>query len=185
MKALALVKINNQIGLVLDEPIMLTYQKKDGCILGSDGTFLQTLFYDKPSLNWQAFGGRKFDIPLDNGEIIHCNGQYWDGIKELHRKMVDGEIISIAANDINSLKECYVFTGYKGIKHKINELIVSYKGIVYDYWEYEMLITKNPYRRTKKKLKPVLRKLRNQTRKLRAKKLITTNHATRIHPLWP
>lgn len=164
MKILALVKFNQSVAMVLDEAPKLVYRKQGGSILGSDGTFLSTYYYDRPSPGFYAFAGRKFDLVMEDGEVVHCEGQYWDGVKDAHRKMVDGEIISVTANDIDSLKNCYVFCGYKGVKHKIKELIDSYNGIVYDYWEYEMLITKNKYRRTKDKLVPVLRKLRRANR---------------------
>jgi hypothetical protein len=164
MKVIAIVKFNSGIALVLDESPKLIYQKQTGCILGSDGTFLQTYYLDRCGPGWEAFGGRKFDLIMEDGEVVHCHGQYWDGVKDAHRKMVEGEIIHVTACDINSLKDCYVFIGYKGVKHKVEELISRYKGIVYEYRDYEMLITKNTYRKPKKKLIPLLRKLRRQKR---------------------
>lgn len=169
MKVLAIVKFNSGIALVLDEKPDLVYEKNVNCILGSDGTFLHTYYLDQCGPRWMAFGGRKFDLTMKGGEVVHCYGQYWDGVKDAHRKMVSGEIISVTANDINSLKECYVFCGYKGVKHKIDQLISEYKGIVYDYWDYEMLITKNKYRRTTEKLIPALRRMRNQRRRLKVR----------------
>jgi hypothetical protein len=171
MKVIAIVKFNSGIALVLDKRPELVYRKQGGSILGSNGTFIQTLYLDKCGPRWMAFAGRKFDLTMEDGEIVHCYGQYWDGVTNVHRNMVDGEIINVTACDIDSLKECYVFIGYRGIKHKVEELIADYKGIVYEYWDYEMLITKNKYRRTKKKIIPVLRKLRRKVRQSRSKKL--------------
>lgn len=171
MKILALVKFNSGIAMVLDEAPKLTYKKAESVILGSDGTFLQTYFYDRPSPGWEAFAGRKFDLIMEDGSVEHCYGQWWDGVMEGHRKMVDGDIISVTAASIDHLRECYVFCGYKGVKHKIDELLAAYKGMVYEYWDFEMLITKNPYRRRKHVLLPLLSKLRRQQRQRRSRKL--------------
>jgi hypothetical protein len=173
MKVLAIVRFNDGIALVLDERPKLTYRKQSGSILGSDGTFLSTYYLDKCGPGWMAFGGRKFDLTMEDGEVIHCYGQYWHGVTETHRKMVDGQIIHVTACDIESLKSCYVFTGYEAIKHKVEELISQYKGIVYEYREHEMLITKNKYRRPKNKLMPLLKKLRRLARKTGSKKHFT------------
>jgi hypothetical protein len=183
MKILALVKFNSSVAMVLDEMPDLKFKKQgefpfEHVILGSDGTFLQTYFYDQPGTHWQAFGGRKFDIMMEDGSVEHCYGQWWDGVKETHKKMVDGEIVAVTAASIDDLKKCYVFFGYKGIKHKISELLSQYKGIIYDYWDYEMLVTNNRYRRSKKKLRIALRKIRCETRQLRKQSsLFKTTHS--------
>jgi hypothetical protein len=173
MKILAIVKFNDGRALVLDESPKLVYRKQGGSILGSDGAFLSTYYLDKCGPGWMAFAGRKFDLTMEDGEVVHCYGQYWHGVTETHRKMVDGEIGHVTACDIDSLKQCYVFTGYECVKHKMIELIAQYKGPVYEYREYEMLITKNPYRRPKKELIPLLRKLRSNQRRQQRKNLFT------------
>ena len=167
MKIIALVKFNDSIAMVLDEIPKLKYQKKADCLLGSNGVFLDTLFYERPDDRWKAFAGRKFDIELDTGEVIHCEGQYWDGVKPIHKSMVEGDIIHVTASTLDNLKKCYVFCGYKGIKHEIQKLMSQYKGIVYEYWDYDRLITSNPYRRRKKDLTPALRRMRRSNRNIR------------------
>lgn len=39
----------------------------------------------------EAFGGRKFDIVLDNGEIEKCEGQWWDAVTDRAREELEKE----------------------------------------------------------------------------------------------
>jgi hypothetical protein len=164
MKIIALVKVNDSIGLVLDEMPSLEYTMVGRDIYGTNGVFCDCLFYEQLGYRWQAFAGRKFDIKLSSGEMVHCEGQYWDGIKPTHRNVADGRLIQVTAATLTDLKACYVFCGHKAIEQKYMELLKSYKGIVYDYSDYEMLITKNQYRRKPHKLREVLKTLRRKIR---------------------
>ena len=39
----------------------------------------------------EAFGGRKFDVVLDNGEIEKCEGQWWDAVTDRAREELEKE----------------------------------------------------------------------------------------------
>ncbi len=141
---LATVNFNSGYAFVLKNEIKLVYQKYDNIIIGTDGIFLSCYYYERPikPLNknwsgWQAFAGREFDLPLVDGTIEHCYGQWWDGIRRNCREIITEEIIPVTADDIKSLQNCYVFSGYYGIKKNIEKLCKEYNGPIYDYWKYQ------------------------------------------------
>ena len=142
-KILAVVKFNDGEAYVLRDEVKLEYQKYNGIIIGTDGYFLKC-YYERPPIppsnknwsGWQAFGGRRFDIHLIDGSIEHCYGQWWDGIGNNCMNIIGDEIVNIVAENIDNLKNCYVFRGYQGIKKNIEKLRKAYTGEIYDYWEY-------------------------------------------------
>jgi hypothetical protein len=136
---IALVKFNQGKAFVLKDKLELKYNKQDGLIIGLDDscTFLDLYYYEAPSQGFKAFGGREFDITLENGEVIHCNGQWWSGGSEKASKLLGEEVISCTANDAESLKRCYVYHGYYAIKEQLEELARSYEGKFYEYYEFE------------------------------------------------
>lgn len=75
MKLLYLVESGESKFLVFDEmPDKISTKYGDDTIIGRIGG----IFYDflaKRNERREAFGGRKFDIVLDNGEIEKCEGQ--------------------------------------------------------------------------------------------------------------
>lgn len=76
MKLLYLVESGESKFLVFDEmPDKISTKYGDDTIIGRIGG----VFYDflaKRNERREAFGGRKFDIVLDNGEIEKCEGQW-------------------------------------------------------------------------------------------------------------
>lgn len=74
MKLLYLVESGESKFLVFDEmPDKISTKYGDDTIIGRIGG----IFYDflaKRNERREAFGGRKFDIVLDNGEIEKCEG---------------------------------------------------------------------------------------------------------------
>jgi len=141
-KVLAIVKFNNDIALVLDKKPIITYEQHGNDLIGFDesGTFYDFFYYDKPSGSFYAFAGSKFDLQLKNGDSIHCYGQWWSGISETARKTVGKEICHVTWQDVDSLRDCYVFSGQSCDKEKHDKLISSYNGKIYDYWEYEKIL---------------------------------------------
>ncbi|WKL00871.1 hypothetical protein Q0F98_28665 [Paenibacillus amylolyticus] len=65
----AIVKFNQGIAFVLDNPVKYTYYKHGNLIIGLDDTctFVRCYYYDRPTPGFEAFGGHKFDITLDDG----------------------------------------------------------------------------------------------------------------------
>ena len=87
MNLLYVVESGDYKYLVFDEmPDKGLVQKYgDDTIIGRIGG----IFYDflaKRNERREAFGGRKFDIVLDNGEIEKCEGQWWDAVTERARE---------------------------------------------------------------------------------------------------
>lgn len=83
MKLLYLVDSGKSKFLVFDEmPDKISTKYGDDTIIGRIGG----IFYDflaKRNGRREAFGGRKFDIVLDNGKVEKCEGQWWDGTSRL------------------------------------------------------------------------------------------------------
>ncbi len=142
-KIIAVVKFNSGEAFVMENSINLEYTKYGSdTIIGTDGYFISCYGY-KIDRFCKAFAGRKFDLELIDGTIEHCNGQWWDSITSKAREIIKGNIIHITANNIDRLKNCYVFNGYCGIEEKMNQLRSQYKGKIYDYWEYEKILKEN------------------------------------------
>jgi hypothetical protein len=140
MKLQALVKFNNRVALAFDEKIKLTYRRLDKFIYGTDGTFYSCYYYEKPFGAFHAFGGSKFNIHLESGEVVECCGQWWDGGYDALSKILGIELVHATAKDIDSLKDCYVYSGYHADKSKLDEIISSHDGPVFPYFDYEKLI---------------------------------------------
>ncbi|HIW31273.1 MAG TPA: hypothetical protein IAA29_00650 [Candidatus Paenibacillus intestinavium] len=136
---LALVKMNGRNALVLNNEPKYTYYKHGNLIIGIDDEclFITCYVYSTPTPGFYAFGGHKFDITLDNDEIIHCYGQYWDGGYEKATDLLGIELTTVSYRGINELKNCYVFTGSTIIKEGYERLVQEYTGKVYEYREYE------------------------------------------------
>lgn len=138
----AIVEFNSGIAYVLDRPVEFKYYREGNLIIGLDDTctFVRTYIYDRPSAGFEAFGGSKFDITLENGEVIHCHGQWWDGGIDKAAKLLGDELVRVTFDDIESLKNCFVFTGNYAIKSSLEQLRQTYTGKIYGYWEYEAIL---------------------------------------------
>lgn len=94
MKLLYLVESGKSKFLVFDEmPDKISTKYGDDTIIGRIGG----IFYDflaKRNERREAFGGRKFDIVLDNGEVEKCEGQWWDAVTDRAREELEKEEIS-------------------------------------------------------------------------------------------
>ena len=136
---LAVVKFNNYHAFVLKDKVNFKYKQYDNLLIGIDETqtFVDVLYYERPFGRFKAFGGREFDLPLEDGGTIHCSGQWWSGGSSSAEKILNKKLIGATYHDIESLKSCYVYTGTCAFKDKIDELISSYNGKIYGYREYE------------------------------------------------
>jgi len=138
-KIIAVVKFNSGEAFVMKNPIKLEYTKYGSdTIIGTNGYILQCYGYSREYD--KAFAGTEFDLKLVDGTTEHCNGQWWDSITKRAREEIDGNIISVTANNIERLKKCYVFNGYCGTEKEIEKLRSEYQGKVYEYYEYEKII---------------------------------------------
>lgn len=91
MKLLYLVESGKSKFLVFDEmPDKISTKYGDDTIIGRIGG----VFYDflaKRNERREAFGGRKFDVVLDNGEVEKCEGQWWDAVTDRAREELEKE----------------------------------------------------------------------------------------------
>lgn len=143
MKLLYLVESGKSKFLVFDEmPDKISTKYGDDTIIGRIGG----IFYDflaKRNERREAFGGRKFDIVLDNGEIEKCEGQWWDAVTDRAREELEKEgnpfskMMLIGVSSVDRLLDCYVYCGLWASESKIEEMIADYKGHIYEYYEFK------------------------------------------------
>lgn len=123
----------SQISLIIDKRPVFIYDRKDNHLVAKDDGFYSCFRYEKPSDRWQAFGGRKFDIPMKDGTIEHAFGQWWDDWKKEFSKE---EVIHCGAKTIDGLNKCYVFTSCIVHKSKVNKWLEKNTPST-DYYKYE------------------------------------------------
>jgi len=142
MRILAKVRFNSDFAYVLDfMPDLEYFRIGNNSIVGTDGMFLDCYYYGEPSGRFYAFAGRKFDLTMQDREVINCYGQWWDGVtKDVKKRFEDEEIISVTVQTLSRLKKCYCFSGLRAFKSKFDRITFKYSGNVYDYFEYGGLI---------------------------------------------
>lgn len=143
---LAVVNMNNDVAFVLKDRPVYEYNRYGDVIIGIDktGTFLHTYIYERPSKYMKAFGGDKFEIPLVDGTVIECSGQWWDGGLKDAEKVLGESLSRIAHNSLTNLKNLYVFTGSSIVSRKKHAMLNNYEGKVYEYREFEEYLKNNP-----------------------------------------
>lgn len=105
----------------------------------------------------EAFGGRKFDVVLDNGEVEKCEGQWWDAVTDRAREELEKEgnpfskMMLIGVSSVDRLLDCYVYCGLWASESKIKEMIAEYKGRIYEYYEFKEEVI-NKINETRRKL---------------------------------
>ena len=147
-KIIAVIRFNQGEAFVMKKPIQYKYTKyNNDFIIGIDKPFVCCYYYERPIppvnkywSGWQAFGGRKFDLPLTDGTIEHCWGQWWAGGKKKAEKILNTDLINITYENSKNLQKSYVFTGAMGIKNEIQKLRKKYKQPRY----YERVVRDRP-----------------------------------------
>ena len=95
-----------QISVVIDVNPKMVYERKRNLLVAEDDGFWDCLAFETPSKNWQAFGGRKFDILMKDGSVEHAHGQWWaywaTGIAPYPTE-------SLGIATLEDLRKCYVF----------------------------------------------------------------------------
>lgn len=167
MKVIARVRFNSGFAYVLDTKIEFKYSQHNTCIIGKDGAFRNFYAYDKPSPGFYAFGGRKFTINLENGGEVEAWGQWWSGLNSESLGLLESPVINVTVGYLDDLKQCYVFSGMWAVSFEFAQLIKEYRGITYEYWDYDKIL------RIGKLPAASLRKYRNQRTNNRKRKLFT------------
>jgi hypothetical protein len=144
MRMIAKVRFNQRYAWVIDDPINLqyTFYENKKFLIGLDETctFYNVLYYERPTGNMRAFGGRSLDLPMADGSVTHCDGQYWSGKEGTASKILGVSFGYETVQSIEQLRECYVFSGYAVNYERFLTLCIDYDGPVFDYYEYEAII---------------------------------------------
>jgi hypothetical protein len=140
LKVVALVEFNKSQSLVFNRMPLYKYTIDGDLMWANDGPFYSCFKYEKPSKNWQAFAGRKFDLDMLDGSVTKCEGQWWDGGISCLSEKLGLALNSITIGTVEHLIDCYVFMGTSGNNEDIQKLISEYKGVIYPYWDYEKVI---------------------------------------------
>lgn len=140
MKIIDIVKFNDRHAFVLDRDYSLTYEKHGDLLIGSDKS--QT-FFDvlqnrgcggNPNFGGNyAFGGRKFDIPMKDGSVTHCYGQYWDSGYADAEKILGIKFADFTHATIDFLRMHFVFQSGTIDRAKLQPMLDEFQRILSDY----------------------------------------------------
>ncbi len=147
IKILAVIQFNKGEAYVLNRHPEYVYQRDGDILWACDTGFYSVYKYDAPRRpinpnwsGWRAFAGRKFTLPMKDGTITECHGQYWDaGQGELSKKL-NITLEHVTMETIPELQKCYVFCGSSIESEYRKKLRAEYTGCVYPYSEYEKII---------------------------------------------
>lgn len=140
LKIVSAVEMNGGEAYVLNRRPVFKYVRSGNVLYAEDSGIYSIYVYESPSRAFRAFGGREFDLPLADGGVEHCNGQWWDGGTASVEKIIGDKIIGKAYGTEETLKSCYVFYSCYFSLKALTNLRSQYKGHVYPYWDYEKLI---------------------------------------------
>lgn len=136
-----LIGVVNDRLLVFDKGIEITYKKLDEkTIIGENIELGVYICYEfsQATNGYKAFGGSEFDIKLDTGEVVHCDGNWWSVLSKTARNYINADIVEFSYNTIDNLVDTYVFYGGAFIlKENMEKLLKTYDGKNYKYREYE------------------------------------------------
>ena len=131
-------------------PEFTYHQISERSIIGKDEGIYKTYIYEAPSTRWKAFAGSEFDLIMDDGKVVHCYGQWWNGTNsDMNSYLPKNKVIGLGFSSKDELKKCYVFTGCSYIdKDWLDNLINEYKEEIkkdnrpysYEYFEYQKML---------------------------------------------
>lgn len=140
-KIIAKTTFNDGIAIVLEKRPELVYQKQGIYMWGTDGLFYSCYKNEGMGRTWKAFAGRKFTITLEGGETVECKGQWWDAGQRQVEKILGITLGGATVGNIESLKRCYVYSGYSVDVEKYRELLEKYSHLpIIDNRDYEKII---------------------------------------------
>lgn len=144
-KVVAKVRSNDRYSYILDRKPEFLYTKIDKeTIIGECDGMLRFFKRDSFGKNWKAFGGAKFELELTDGTVEKCFGQWWDGMSKAAKELFNPDDITyFSYSTIEELEKFYVYSGGYAIRKWVEKLDASYKGRVYDYWEFEKFLKMN------------------------------------------
>ena len=122
----------SRIIIVVDDPPSFKYERVGDLLVGEDSGFFNFYKHVKPSKHYQAFAGRKFDIPLKDGSIEKAHGQWWDHLPSDYYKL----LYSVGVASIQQLNDCYVFRSMK-VDREIVDDWLSKNDPSNNYYKYD------------------------------------------------
>lgn len=133
LSLVAIVDMNGGEALVLNRPLNYVYERDGKDFVGRDGPFISRYAYERAHGRFVGFAGREFTLNMADGSTEKIKDHWWDnGVKGC---------VSVAANCVEALVECYVFFGCNYIApDDLAVLRSTYTGCVYPYWDYEKVI---------------------------------------------
>lgn len=123
----------SQLFVVTDRKPEYKYERKGKWLIAEDSGFFSFYKYDRPSRGFQAFAGRKFDIPMVDGTVEKAHGQWWDGVP----KDYQGLLISPGVATLEELESCYVFYGGRCCDREILDAWLSENEPSNNYEKYD------------------------------------------------
>lgn len=138
-KVEAVVMSNKRECLVLDKDPVIKYERYGNHLLGLDeyGIFCNCYYHQRPSGSWEAFAGRKFDIPMADGTIEKAYGQWWSGGEGFFTETLGARVVDCATSTIKEMKECYLLYSFRAVAEEWQKLRDTYSGKVWGYWEFD------------------------------------------------
>jgi hypothetical protein len=120
--------------LVLDEMPVFTFERTGNRLIAECDGFVECYGYETPGPNWQAFGGRKFELPMKDGTMEQAHGQWW-WCQPAETESI-GSLTSVGIATLEQLKQCYCFSGGNISTAKLNEWLASNEPST-DYEKYD------------------------------------------------
>ena len=146
IKIEAVVKFNDGEAFVLSRKPIFVYELIGKYLWAEDSGFVNCFHYDRPSPGFFAFGGRKFELPMVDGSVTKCYGQWWDGGMNAVAEMLGVELCHVTNSTKEKLIKCYVYSGCSGNVEAIKKLRDEYAGCVYPYNDYRKIVNADSLR---------------------------------------
>lgn len=176
LKIVAVVRMNGSYAVVLNRPLRFdTYSSTGKVVYSEDSGFFSRYRYEGGS---RAFAGRHFKLQMDDGSVLECKGDWWDGGTGELEFLISKSLQSVSVGTVEGLTNCYVFSSGLVDEVVLNRLLGKYYGPVYEYWDYEAVIKFKPMRissfkktaKLERDKKHLIRKVKAMSRDLNALK---------------
>lgn len=120
-----------QVSVLVDRVPDFKYKRVGDWLLASNDGWYDSLQI-VPRSKW-AFGGRKFDIPMEDGTQFHCHGQVWAAFLKEHAQE---PTCSVGVATREQLDKCYVFMGGRVSATKLTDWLAENEPKC-DYYFYD------------------------------------------------
>lgn len=92
--------------LIVDEYPDFKYERRGNLVFSNVDGFTSSYVINRGTKN--AFGGREFDIPMEDGTKLHADGSIWSSGQS---EAAGVQVTSVGVATREMLKKCYVFVG--------------------------------------------------------------------------